>query len=236
MPNTLHQAMAYLGLKENDHERSGRAARRPQPTYQNDETYEDEAFYPYEEAPLAEETPASFASTEERDVLLGILKEPARPAAYREQEAPAYAHTVVEEAPQNRWEEQPAAPDYREREAQPARQQAPHITPLTSDESDSELRRITTIHPRSYNDAKIIGESFRENIPVIMNVTDMGDTEAKRLVDFSAGLAFALHGSIERVTDKVFLLTPANLEVLGAEGSEVPVALDSDDTGLFNQG
>lgn len=77
------------------------------------------------------------------------------------------------------------------------------------------LRQITTVHPRSYNDAKIIGESFRDGIPVIMNVTDMGEADAKRLVDFSAGLVFGLHGSIERVTNKVFLLSPSFVEVLG---------------------
>ncbi|WP_415853900.1 cell division protein SepF [Sinomonas sp. G460-2] len=82
---------------------------------------------------------------------------------------------------------------------------------------DGSLRQITTVHPRSYNDAKIIGESFREGIPVIMNVTDMGEADAKRLVDFSAGLVFGLHGSIERVTNKVFLLTPATIEVLGED-------------------
>ncbi|MCW4464423.1 cell division protein SepF [Glutamicibacter sp. MNS18] len=88
--------------------------------------------------------------------------------------------------------------------------------PSVRDE-DSELRQITTVHPRSYNDAKIIGENFRDGIPVIMNVTDMGETDAKRLVDFSAGLVFALHGSIERVTNKVFLLSPATVEVLGED-------------------
>ncbi|WP_431709640.1 cell division protein SepF [Glutamicibacter uratoxydans] len=88
--------------------------------------------------------------------------------------------------------------------------------PSVRDE-DSELRQITTVHPRSYNDAKIIGENFRDGIPVIMNVTDMGETDAKRLVDFSAGLVFALHGSIERVTNKVFLLSPASVEVLGED-------------------
>ena len=77
------------------------------------------------------------------------------------------------------------------------------------------MRQITTVHPRSYNDAKIIGESFRDGIPVIMNVTDMGEADAKRLVDFSAGLVFALRGSIERVTNKVFLLSPSYVEVLG---------------------
>jgi cell division inhibitor SepF len=93
------------------------------------------------------------------------------------------------------------------------------VTPIkraaSSREDSSGLRQITTVHPRSYNDAKIIGESFRDGIPVIMNVTDMGEADAKRLVDFSAGLVFGLHGSIERVTNKVFLLSPAYVEVLG---------------------
>lgn len=84
-------------------------------------------------------------------------------------------------------------------------------------EEDGTMHQITTVHPRSYNDAKIIGESFRSGIPVIMNVTDMGEQEAKRLVDFSAGLVFGLRGSIERVTNKVFLLTPENVEVLGED-------------------
>lgn len=95
------------------------------------------------------------------------------------------------------------------------------VTPIkrapSTREDASNLRQITTVHPRSYNDAKIIGESFRDGIPVIMNVTDMGEGDAKRLVDFSAGLVFGLHGSIERVTSKVFLLTPSYIEVLGEE-------------------
>jgi Uncharacterized protein conserved in bacteria len=60
------------------------------------------------------------------------------------------------------------------------------------------LNRISTIHPRTYNEAKNIGESFREGTPVIMNLTDLDDADAKRLVDFAAGLVFGLHGSIER--------------------------------------
>ncbi|MEX5294883.1 cell division protein SepF [Kocuria sp. CPCC 205268] len=96
--------------------------------------------------------------------------------------------------------------------------------PSSSREDSSTLRTITTVHPRSYNDAKSIGEAFREGTPVIMNVSDMGDAEAKRLVDFSAGLVFALHGSIERVTGKVFLLTPSYVEVVGhpAGGEDEP--------------
>jgi cell division inhibitor SepF len=101
--------------------------------------------------------------------------------------------------------------------------------PSTREES-SVLRQITTVHPRSYNDAKIIGESFRDGIPVIMNVTDMGEADAKRLVDFSAGLVFGLHGSIERVTNKVFLLSPSTIEVLGEDRKTVDQL-----TTVFNQ-
>lgn len=79
--------------------------------------------------------------------------------------------------------------------------------------SASELRRIQTIKPRSYNDARLIGEAFRQGVPVIMNLTEMSDADAKRLVDFSAGLSFGLHGSIERVTTSVFLLSPAHVEI-----------------------
>ena len=92
----------------------------------------------------------------------------------------------------------------------------------------SELRRITTVHPRSYNDARVIGEAFRAGTPVIMNLSEMDDNDAKRLVDFSAGIIFGLHGSIERVTNKVFLLSPVNVDV-AAEARRL--AQD----GFFNQ-
>lgn len=77
------------------------------------------------------------------------------------------------------------------------------------------MNRIKTIHPRSYNDAMVIGSAFRDGTPVIMNLSEMDESNSKRLVDFSAGLIFGLHGSIERVTNKVFLLTPENIEVTG---------------------
>lgn len=73
--------------------------------------------------------------------------------------------------------------------------------------------KITTLHPRSYNDARRIGEEYRSGSPVIMNLTDLEDVDAKRIVDFAAGLVFGLRGSIERVTNKVFLLSPANVDV-----------------------
>jgi cell division inhibitor SepF len=92
------------------------------------------------------------------------------------------------------------------------------------------LNRITTIHPRTYNEAKTIGESFRDGTPVIMNLSDMSDADAKRLVDFAAGLVFGLHGAIERVTSKVFLLSPAHVEVATEEAEASPTA-----RGFFNQ-
>jgi cell division inhibitor SepF len=75
------------------------------------------------------------------------------------------------------------------------------------------LARITTLQPRSYNEARTIGERYRDGVPVIMNLTELDDAAAKRLVDFAAGLAFALRGSIDKVTNRVFLLTPADVEV-----------------------
>jgi len=88
--------------------------------------------------------------------------------------------------------------------------------------------RITTLHPRTYNEAKTIGLQFRGGTPVIMNLSEMDDSDAKRLVDFAAGLTFGLHGSIERVTPKVFLLSPHNVTVTAADKAKI-------ESGFFNQ-
>ncbi len=89
------------------------------------------------------------------------------------------------------------------------------------------------VHPRSYNDARVIGEAFRSGTPVIINLTDMDDADAKRLVDFSAGLIFGLRGAIERVTNKVFLLSPENVEITGEE--QVAAGDTRSHAGFFNQ-
>lgn len=75
------------------------------------------------------------------------------------------------------------------------------------------LSRITTLHPTSYVEARAIGEAYRDGTPVIINLTEMNNADAKRLVDFAAGLAFALRGSMDKVTTKVFLLSPPDVEV-----------------------
>lgn len=82
----------------------------------------------------------------------------------------------------------------------------------------ADLRRIVTIHPSTYNEARVIGESFRDGVPVIVNLTGMSEADARRMVDFSAGLVFGLHGAIERVTPRVFLLTPATVRTDGGTG------------------
>ncbi len=133
---------------------------------------------------------------------------------YYEQPAPApRRRDVVEEYVEDEYDT-----DYIDEEPEPA-QPAAAVTPIRSSmrpvetPQHSAMQRIQTIHPRSYNDAKSIGTAFRDGIPVIMNLSAMDEANSKRLVDFSAGLIFGLRGSIEKVTNNVFLLTPENIEV-----------------------
>ena len=102
-------------------------------------------------------------------------------------------------------------------------------TPVPNTPVVAELSKITTLHPRTYNEARTVGENFREGIPVIMNLSEMVDSDAKRLVDFAAGLVFATRGSIERITNKVFLLSPPNVTVAAEEKERLV------EGGCFNQ-
>lgn len=83
-----------------------------------------------------------------------------------------------------------------------------------------EMNEILTVHPKRYADAQLISESFRDGIPVIINLTQMSEPDARRLIDFSSGLASGLLGKIERVTPKVFLLSPSFVTVSGNSSSE----------------
>jgi cell division inhibitor SepF len=114
----------------------------------------------------------------------------------------------------------------RRRPAAPAQRAAAPGVPTTS---VAPLSRITTLHPRTYNEARVIGENFRDGVPVIMNLSEMDDTDAKRLVDFAAGLVFSVRGSIERVTNKVFLLSPPNVSVAAEDKQRIA------ENGFFNQ-
>lgn len=83
-----------------------------------------------------------------------------------------------------------------------------------------EMNEILTVHPRQYRDAQIIAESFREGVPVIINLSQMSEADAKRLVDFASGLSQGLYGKIERVTSKVFLLSPSHVVISGEHSGQ----------------
>ena len=100
----------------------------------------------------------------------------------------------------------------------PAANRAP-VTPMrrsgNARPAVTEMNEILTVHPRQYKDAQVIAENFREGIPVIINLSQMSDADARRLIDFASGLSLGLYGRIERVTSKVFLLSPENIAVSG---------------------
>ncbi len=147
-------------------------------------------------------------------VYLGLLEDTER---YDDE----YYDEYDEQAPRERVE--PARPTP---VANIAERRRPHPAPV---DTVAELSRITTLHPRTYNEARTIGENFREGVPVIMNLSEMDDADAKRLVDFAAGLVFAVRGTIERVTNKVFLLSPPNVSVAAEDKQRIA------EGGFFNQ-
>lgn len=101
-------------------------------------------------------------------------------------------------------------------------------TPTAPAPRQADVSRIVAMRPRTYNEARTLGEHFRDGVPVIMNLSDMEDADAKRLVDFAAGLIFGLRGTIERVTSKVFLLSPQNVHVTAEDKERLA-------GGFFNQ-
>jgi cell division inhibitor SepF len=169
------------------------------------------------------------ASLRKMGVYLGLVEDEdgyGEPDAYdrepaREHEQPR-ARQRVETHPRNR---EPAAvsrdwaPEPDTFQAEYVEYEAPAASPY----------RITTLHPRTYNEAVQIGEHFRSGTPVIMNLTEMADSDAKRLVDFAAGLTFGLRGRVERVTAKVFLLGPQNVTVTAQDKARIA------ENGFFNQ-
>ncbi|MDG4799626.1 cell division protein SepF [Micromonospora sp. WMMD980] len=100
---------------------------------------------------------------------------------------------------------------------------APQAPPRERAVAPEEEQRyqITTLHPTTYREARTIGEHFRDGVPVIINLTEMDEADARRLVDFAAGLAFGLRGTIERVTNRVFLLSPANVQVTAEDKAKI---------------
>jgi cell division inhibitor SepF len=90
--------------------------------------------------------------------------------------------------------------------------------------------RVHLVVPRGFNDAQQVADRFKDGIPVILNLQGSDAELAKRLIDFTSGLTYALNGGMQRVADKVFLLTPRNVEVSAEERARL---LERD--GFFNQ-
>ncbi len=114
---------------------------------------------------------------------------------------------------------QPAARKQQPQQTAPVEKAAP-VTPLhrpavVRQPAAGPVSEILTVHPKQYRDAQTIAENFREGIPVIINLSQMSDADARRLIDFASGLSLGLYGRIERVTSKVFLLSPENIAVSG---------------------
>ncbi len=216
MAGALHKAMVYLGLTEEVDDR-----------YEDE--YDEDGYRRDDQQRRERDEPAQSGHRGEAGEPAGHR---ARPEAGHEHQArPEAAPTPIRRSA-SLTQVAPLDDDEQPRHAA--------VTPLprrvrvaeaVNDVEVTGVHRITTIHPRTYNEAKKVGESFREGTPVIMNLSDLDDADAKRLVDFAAGLVFGLAGSIERVTNKVFLLSPADVEVTSEDGGARTTARG----GLFNQ-
>ncbi|GAB2514112.1 cell division protein SepF [Paramicrobacterium agarici] len=120
----------------------------------------------------------------------------------------------------------PSQPAQSTASAQPATtHRAAPVTPLrrptaVKQAAPTELSEILTVHPKQYRDAQSIAESFRDGVPVIINLSQMSDGDARRLIDFASGLSQGLYGKIERVTSKVFLLSPSHVSISGESDSK----------------
>ena len=131
--------------------------------------------------------------------------------------------------PIERTEEHDRAHTHQPRERVEEPRRAP-VTKLRAAQKVSDMSEILTVHPRQYKDAKPIAEAFRDGTPVIINLSQMSDPDARRLIDFASGLTYALDGGMQRVADKVFLLTPRNVEVSAEERAKM-----LERGGFFNQ-
>jgi len=132
-----------------------------------------------------------------------------------------------EEQPQQsqQQQQQHVAPVAPAPQAVPASAGRAPVTPLRKNSQArnvtvQEMNEILTVHPRQYRDAQAIAESFREGVPVIINLSQMSEGDARRLIDFASGLSQGLYGKIERVTAKVFLLSPSHVVVSGEHGGQ----------------
>ena len=184
--STLHKVKAYFGMAPMDDydDEYYDDEERPSRGYQRRERFGEEGYGRYEDRYNEEEMAGAYRG--------GYADEGRFHPREFERAAPRYA---------------PLRGSTRGALAMDPRRMA-----MLFDES-SPLSKITTLRPKDYSEARTIGERFRDGTPVIMDLVTMDNADAKRLVDFAAGLAFALRGSFDKVATKVFLLSPADVDV-----------------------
>ena len=107
----------------------------------------------------------------------------------------------------------------------PRRRRA-NIRPVSEAGADVQVHFVT---PRNFNDAQEVADRFKRNVPVILNLQSTGTDLSKRLIDFSSGLTYAMDGGMQKIADKTFMLTPANVEVSAEEKARLV------EKGFFNQ-
>jgi cell division inhibitor SepF len=237
--SALRKAGVWLGLVEEDEDRGydergyresgGYRERDRESGYRGDSRYSDEFA---DDDDDVEEAPAlPRARTSERVRLSERAGERASERAAARAEHDRDDHERVERASVRSITRSPSAEtsgalSYQTRESLAL---APQLQVRERAVDEDQRYQITTLHPTTYREARTIGEHFRDGVPVIINLTEMDEGDARRLVDFAAGLAFGLRGTIERVTNRVFLLSPANVQVTAEDKAKIA------EGGFFNQ-
>jgi cell division inhibitor SepF len=126
------------------------------------------------------------------------------------------------------WTDPEPSPTSRTASIRPRQQPRPELAPVPA--QPSAAVRVHLVVPRSFNDAQTIADRFKDYTPVILNLQGVDSDLSKRLIDFASGLTYALDGGMQRIADKVFLLTPANVEVSAEQRAQL-----LERGGFFNQ-
>lgn len=224
----LRKAGVWLGLVEEDDERAYEDGGYDKGGYRDSSRYRSSRYteeFADEDDEESEEPPAPRTRSGERGRLTERATSRAVDADRSEVERPerperAERSSSVRSITRSSAGEGSGALSYHTRDNLAL---APQASPRerTVVPEDEQRYQITTLHPTTYREARTIGEHFRDGVPVIINLTEMDEADARRLVDFAAGLAFGLRGTIERVTNRVFLLSPANVQVTAEDKAKI---------------
>ncbi|GID31736.1 cell division protein SepF [Paractinoplanes brasiliensis] len=222
--SALRKAGVWLGLVEEDDDRGYNdyddSSYRPRSRYSGSRYAEDEFA---DEEDVEEERPVPRARTERSRVSDRLSSHTDVDDHERVERAERSERASVRSITRpSTVSESSSALSYSTRENLALAPQPVHPPETRPRPAEEEQRyQITTLHPTTYREARTIGEHFRDGVPVIINLTEMDEGDARRLVDFAAGLAFGLRGTIERVTNRVFLLSPANVQVTAEDKAKI---------------